>query len=234
MDSFWRRLKYYGFGFLGGLVFVFVFFQNRGCSWLPANRVKNTILDRVIVISDDQKNLLLKKGFSIADVKNALNEGEVNFSESRKKGELKVYEVTNEIANRGEVTFYFTLPNESFISEVRLGPLDVNKVQNSTKGTGTILHFPKDEHLVFIDSTDLLLCQKRQLSIKKSSEILRQLKSNGKIHFSLTDFKSRPKVNHRMSFLHPKTRGEIYFDAVWYKNKIDVVRFITDSTMTCP
>jgi hypothetical protein len=61
MESLWRRLKYYGIGFGIGLVFVIFFFQNRGCSWLPSNRVKNSILDRLVVASDETLEILKKK-----------------------------------------------------------------------------------------------------------------------------------------------------------------------------
>ena len=85
MESFVRRLKYYGIGFGIGLIFVFVFFQNRGCSWLPSNRVKNSFLDRVIVVPVDQMDYLKSKGITEKDLVQVLNDGEVNFSESKKE-----------------------------------------------------------------------------------------------------------------------------------------------------
>lgn len=84
MESFWRRLRYYGIGFGIGLLFVFVFFQNRGCSWLPANRVKNSVLDRLLVIPDHQEKAMNDKHVNVKDIVNALNEGDVEFSESKK------------------------------------------------------------------------------------------------------------------------------------------------------
>ena len=66
-SSFIRRLKYYGIGFGIGLIFVFIFFQNRGCSWLPGNRVKNTVLERVMVVNDETAKAFAKKGLTKKD-----------------------------------------------------------------------------------------------------------------------------------------------------------------------
>ena len=71
MDSIFRRLKYYGIGFGAGLVFVIFFFQNRGCSWLPDNRVKNSILDRVLVLPETEAVQMKKFGLTKKDLPRA-------------------------------------------------------------------------------------------------------------------------------------------------------------------
>ena len=53
--TFLRRLVYYLIGFGIGLIMVIFFFQNRGCSWLPENKVKETILRKIII---SEKHLL--------------------------------------------------------------------------------------------------------------------------------------------------------------------------------
>ena len=45
MGKFLRRLKFYAVGLGIGTIFTFMIFGNRGCSWLPDNRVKNMIAD---------------------------------------------------------------------------------------------------------------------------------------------------------------------------------------------
>ena len=65
MKSWIKRLKFYGIGFGIGLFFVAFFFQNRGCSWLPSNRVKNAILDRLIVVSDETESTMKLKDLTI-------------------------------------------------------------------------------------------------------------------------------------------------------------------------
>lgn len=233
MESFWRRLKYYGVGFLGGLVFVFVFFQNRGCSWLPANRVKNSLLDRVIVLSEGQQEKLNRMGLTLKDVKAALNDGDVQFSESQKKGKLKVYKITHSISSK-PVDYFFTMPDESFISEVHVGSQSATSVKNTAKGKGRIIHLPNDKNLVFIDSTEQLFCQKSKLKIKNAIVVLDGLKSTGEIDFAKTTFTKQPKAVHLLSFYSSQLKRRIEFESVWYKNKIDVTRFVDSSLVTCP
>lgn len=86
-----RRLKYYGIGFGIGMIFVFFFFQNRGCSWLPENRVKNSILDRLVVVSESNAELMKAEGIDDDFIVGLLNDGDVDFSASQKREESKVY-----------------------------------------------------------------------------------------------------------------------------------------------
>ncbi len=233
MESFWRRLKYYGVGFLGGLVFVFVFFQNRGCSWLPSNRVKNSLLDRVIVLSEEQQERLNRMGLTLKDVKAALNDGDVEFSESQKKGKLKVYKISHSISSE-PVAYFFTMPDESFISEVHVGAQYAASVKNTIKGKGRIIHLPNDKNLVFIDSTQQLICQKGKLKIKNAIAVLNGLKLTGEIDFVKTTFEKQPKAIHMLSFYSSQLQRRIEFESVWYKNKIDVTRFVDSSLVSCP
>ena len=147
MESIWRRLRYYGIGFGVGTIFVVFFFQNRGCSWLPSNRVKNSILDRLIVVSDETDSILSKKGITTDDVVQVLNDGDVVFDKSEKDNDSKIYAINNE-----GVDFFFTLPYESFISEVFV----VDKLEDaipSTEGVGSVIRYPDDDNMVFPDSS---------------------------------------------------------------------------------
>ena len=47
--TFLRRLFYYLIGVGIGLIFVFFVFGNRGCSWLPQNKVKETINHKILI-----------------------------------------------------------------------------------------------------------------------------------------------------------------------------------------
>jgi hypothetical protein len=95
MTTFLRRLKYYGIGFGVGMIFVFFFFQNRGCSWLPDNRVKNSILDRVLVMSSDEMFHFHKATIYNEDIIALLNDGDVDFKKSKTEGEMKIYFIKN-------------------------------------------------------------------------------------------------------------------------------------------
>jgi hypothetical protein len=173
MKTFFDRLKIYAIGFGIGMVFVFFFFQNRGCSWLPDNRVKNSILDRVIVVQSEVELQLKKKGINKNQIIALLNDGDVDFSKSKKDGQFKIY-----LVSKDDVKLYFTLPNESFISEVRLANVAVNNIKNSKKGTGKLIHFPKDNELVFADTTKLVTCQQQAFGMIENRKILKSLKEN--------------------------------------------------------
>jgi hypothetical protein len=224
MDSFLRRLKYYGIGFGIGLVFVFIFFQNRGCSWLPSNRVKNSFLDRLIVIPEGEKAAMKAINLTKQDVVNVLNDGDVSFDESIKEGATKVYVLQKEYEGKGNVRFYFTLPKESFISEVHISEKYAAQVKNSTSGYGDIVHFPKDDHLIYVDSSKLLNCQQEILGLLNPMDILKHLKKSGKIDFAKTNYAQRPKVEQYIEFIDAKKR-KVGAKAIWYKNKINITAF---------
>jgi hypothetical protein len=219
MKTFFDRLKIYAIGFGIGMVFVFFFFQNRGCSWLPDNRVKNSILDRVIVMQSDVELQLKKKGINQKEIIALLNDGDVDFSKSKKDGLSKIYLVTKD-----NVKLFFTLPNESFISEVRLANVAVNNIKNSIKGTGKLIHFPKDDELVFADTTKLATCQQQAFGMIENRKILKSLKKNGLIDFEKSDLNVKPKALQYLFFNDKKGR-KIGASAVWYKNKISIDHF---------
>ncbi len=227
MSTFLNRLKIYAIGFGIGLVFVFFFFQNRGCSWLPDNRIKNSILDRVIVIQSDEAAKLTAKGITEKQIVEMLNDGKVDFSKSKKNTESKIY-----MLEKNNVKLFFTLPEESFISEVRLADQPVANIRNSTTGSGKLIHFPKDDDMVFADTMERITCQLEAIKMLQTKLILRSLKKNGTIDFTRTDFSTKPRA---ASIEGHKAMQYLYFDdpqgrrigaeAVWYKNKITMVLF---------
>lgn len=219
MSTFLNRLKVYAIGFGIGMVFVFFFFQNRGCSWLPDNRVKNSILDRVIVIQSDEAKKLSDKGIDQKAIIQLLNDGDVNFEKSKKSGDSKIY-----LLHKDDLKIYFTLPNESFISEVRLADQPVSNIKNSTTGSGKLIHFPKDDDLVFADTMVRVTCQQEAFGMIESKKILKSLKKNGTIDFAKTNFNVKPKAQQYLYFDDLKGR-RIGAKAIWYKNKISIDQF---------
>lgn len=224
MDSFFRRLKYYGIGFGAGLIFVIFFFQNRGCSWLPDNRVKNSILDRVLVLPENQSKELKKFGLTKKQLTLVLNDGKVLFNESKKQGNPKVYVVEKEIPTKGNMKFYFVLANESFIAEIHFTEKNSKNVKSSTKGLGDLIYFPMDDNLVFPDSSKLVTCQQEKLNLINPKEILKNLKKSGKIDFSKSNLMLTPKPEHCLIFTDKKGR-KIPCNVIWYKNKLNITNF---------
>lgn len=225
MSTFIKRLKYYGIGFGIGLVFVVFFFQNRGCSWLPSNRVKNAILDRLIVISDSTDLVFKSKGLSKKDIVDALNEGDVYFDESDKDKRSKMY-----IIELNDVKYAFSLPYESFISEVQIREKN-QAIIPTKKGLAKILHYPNDEYLVYPDSTKMVTCQQEILGLIEPKKILNLIKETGRFDFEKSNLQRTPKPEHYITFI---SKGEtIGAKIIWYKNKLNVISFDSPKTENC-
>jgi hypothetical protein len=82
---------YYGIGLLFGLLFVVFFFGNRGCAWLPENRIKASIFSQVLVL--DTNTLIA--GFSDSMYIKSLVDSKVNLGLSTRQGEPKSYYFAN-------------------------------------------------------------------------------------------------------------------------------------------
>lgn len=225
MSTFLKRLKYYGIGFGIGLVFIFFFFQNRGCSWLPSNRVKNAILDRLIVISDSTDLVFKSKGLNKQDIVNALNEGDVHFDESDKDNKSKMY-----IIELNDIKYAFSLPYESFISEVQIREKN-KEILPTTKGLAKILHYPNDDNLVYPDSSRVVTCQQEILGLIEPKKILNAIKKTGRFDFERSNLKRTPKPEHYITF---KSNGELVgAKIIWYKNKLNITSFVSNKTENC-
>ena len=222
MQSLLRRLKYYGIGFGFGLLFVIFFFKNRGCTWLPLNRVKNSVQERLIVLPEDQELFMKQKGLAFSDVLNIIEKGDVDFSVSLKHSDPKVYLFEGANSKGGEMKVYMTLPSESFVSEMHVMESSINKVKNTRKGMGKLISFPKDKQLLYMDSTEVLDQQKKKFGITNSDQVLKWVKKSGNIDFSRTNFRIKPKAEHVITCKDDKGR-ELALKAVWYKEKINVI-----------
>jgi hypothetical protein len=217
MNTIWSRLKYYGIGFGLGLIFLIFFFQNRGCTWLPSNRVKNTILDRVLVVSEKTKQDMEGLDLSSEDIIQVLNDGDVQFKKSDKNSDDKVYLIEKEGRS-----YLFTLPKESYIAELFIGK-DAFNVKTSKDGRGKIIHLPNDENMVYPDSTQYVTCQQEELGLADPKAIYKLIKETGEIDFGKTNLSVKPKPEHYMYFV--KEGDTIGFEAIWYKNKINITAF---------
>lgn len=95
--NFGKRLRYYAIGLLMGLVVSFMFFKNRGCAWLPGNRVMDAISSSFILRSDSIHCIMKCNSISDDDMYNMFYNGDVLFSESKVDIETeKVYVLQGE------------------------------------------------------------------------------------------------------------------------------------------
>jgi hypothetical protein len=101
MDKFKNRIRYYLFGLGIGLIFVYFMFGNRGCSWLPGNRVKNMIGEKEIIVGDSVLAVMNCLDFSNEDVYEVLkSEGNVEFSKSITNERPKIYHIEGTKENK--------------------------------------------------------------------------------------------------------------------------------------
>lgn len=210
----WNRIKYYAFGFLIGLLFVFIFFQNRGCSWLPENRVKNTILENVIVSSPEAIDFIKGQKLTTEDYILLLNDGDVKFGRSKRDGEPKIYFIEGKKDDR-TIQAQFEMRKYGFIS--RMEPLkenDPHKALNKDD-VGVILRMPADTALVAFN--DFAKCQAGILGFNES-KALDALKKSGQVDFSKSDLSDPDRPAYHMTFVMNDTI--VHGLALWYKTKI--------------
>ena len=224
MSSFFKRLKYYGIGFGIGTIFVIFFFQNRGCSWLPDNRVKNAILQRLIVLPDSQKEEFARLKLNKKTIKEILNNGDVDFGASEKKGKFKKYKI-----DFNDKVYYFTLLEESFVSTLYLTK---SSKKEDYKGQGAILYMPNEKHLLFIDTNDQTTCFVDKMMWQKEGKIQSLIKKSSRIDFDSSQFIRNSKPIHRI-IIQTKNNVQVSCDAIWYKEKINITRFIGSDTLKC-
>ncbi len=217
MSNFTRRLKYYGIGFGIGLLFVVFFFNNRGCSWTPSNRVKTAILNRAVVFPESQLTSLKEKEINKDNLIEFLEEAEIDFSASSKTDENKFYQLT-----RDKTTLFFTLTNESFISSVfTTRP----KRKNWQEGKAKIIIFPAGDNLIFTDTTGSLQRTRTELGFKNDKKVFEQMKKECFIDYDRSDFVNSIKPEHYLEFIGQKG-DTIGAKAVWYKEKININAYI--------
>lgn len=215
MSALGRRLLYYFTGFGIGLIFVLFFFQNRGCSWTPDNRVKQSITDRVIVFSEDFQTEMTKRGITPKMVEEVLLKGDIDFKNSKKEGNPKVYRLFND-----KLKIDFTLPENSYISEVGIGYQTNQHPANSKKGISKLTFFPKEEKLIFVDSLTEMSENFIALGNPTNEQILSALKKSGEIDFQKSNYAALPKAEHYL--ICEINQQKVGFKTFWYKNRINI------------
>ena len=98
MDKLKNRIKYYLVGLLMGVIVVYFIFGNRGCAWLPGNRVKNMVGEKEIIAGDSIVAMMNKMDIDNDDVYDLLKtNGNVEFSLSITDSTPKVYHIKNDV-----------------------------------------------------------------------------------------------------------------------------------------
>jgi hypothetical protein len=230
MRGIWKRLRYYLIGFLIGIVFVSVLFKDRGCSWTPANRVKNSIQDRIIVFPENQISSLNELGLNKDNIYKFLVMGDVDFSNSLKDTYPKVYiiEENDSIDKR----LQFSLYEDSYITIVHaLKKEEIPKRYEQLDGWGEMVRLPKDSAFVFIDKSNYSQCKARGLASKESQNIINAMKTTGRVDFSKSDLMLTKAVQ-QIQFIQNDTL-EVNAKTIWFESRITFKDFEWDYKLPC-
>ena len=233
MTSFWKRLRYYMIGFGLGLVFVVFFFQNRGCSWLPANRVKNTLLDKVLVVQEDHSKIMEEHGLTNDEIAQFLNLGDVEFSLSLKDNNVypKVFVISRTV-NETKHLLAFSIYEDSYISLVNyLNEGDTPVRYEQPEGMGDFIRTPSDSGLVFIDQTPYVECVSAPLLLTDGMEIAKKLKESGRIDFSKSNL-MLPKAEHYITYKETDSTL-VKAKTIWYESRITFKDYYWDEELDC-
>jgi hypothetical protein len=138
-NTFLRRLFYYLIGVGIGLIFVFFVFGNRGCSWLPQNKVKETINHKILISAS--------KNIPNNSLRKILEESEVNFDKSNKKSSFKTYYFESTSTSGSATPFYVSFYSDSYLAVIHD---DLNQLQALKSDTFLkIVNLPEEKFSLF-------------------------------------------------------------------------------------
>lgn len=223
MKSFWRRLRLYGLGFGVGLIFVFFFFRNRGCTWLPENRVKNTFLGKVLVVSESNQRIFDKHNLSDDEIISFLNDGSISFGSSKKQGNTKVYKIEKEVKGKN-VGLWFSMPEDAFVAEVIWPKGSIQQFKSTTEGYGRMIHFPNVKSFIYLKENDELTRQMSIFGIKDEEYVQYLMKKSGLIDFSKSKLNAEPAPEQFVVL--PREKGDtLTARTTWFKDHIEFYEF---------
>jgi hypothetical protein len=226
MESFWRRLRYYGLGFGLGLILTFGIFNTRGCSWTPENRVKDAMNKRVWIL-DMQKVNSFYKDHKLNDAKfyRLMQDADISFTKSIRSGRHKVYDITFTDGKKQEAHCLARMTDESFVVEFIPGVQNIKeyrKMKRSSIGA-SIIHTPNQKHLVYAEDNPAIKEHLRALGIPNDIQLQKALLS-GHFDYQKSRLKEQPRPVHVFQFRpeNNKRRIEVSAACIWYKDKIKV------------
>ena len=224
MKSFLRRLMYYGVGFVIGTAFVVLFFENRGCSWLPQNRVKGSLLTKMIIVSEKNRSKLswLK---TEKDFISFTNEAEVDFERSQTHSDHKVYLFTSK-----KHKLYLVIPKDAFVGEV-IPFLEKSKVRFSKVGLGEIIVSPSQKDFLFIQKKTELSCQVKKLNWGNDEDVYQLIRTNSKFNFSKSNMELKHQKVHTLELAMDTSKLEL--KTIWYKDKMNIIKMNSVYSKIC-
>ena len=161
-----------------------------------------------------------------------LRDSDIDFQKSEKSSRFKVYHLNCTAKNGKKFVATITLGEDSFISEIQFKNTKSSKIHYSENGFGKFIYFPKPKDLVYVDTTDLLICQQEAMKIEDNNKLYQQIKKSGQIDFGKSKLHVSPKPEHYLTFKDEKNRL-IGAKGIWHMDKIEIVQFFLDFKNDC-
>ena len=224
MTTLKRRLLYYGLGFGMGLLFVFFFFSNRGCSWLPENRIKTLLAQKIIFVSE--KNLTVLENLKIdkSELKKYIESADVDFSKSVKNTNPRIYHLEGPTSNNENFVAQVILYDGAFVCELVPNSFNSSTVKPTVKGLGVPVVIPSGKNFFYSDTSEYTICKRKALGIEEDSTLMTKFISSGRIDLQNSRFKLKPKPEHRL-LVDDNSGIPFGFRASFYKEKARVFSF---------
>ena len=227
MTSFKRRLLYYGIGFSIGLVFVFFFFSNRGCSWLPENRIKILLSQKIIFVSEQNLSVLKNLNIEHSEIKNYIESADIDFSKSVKNRNPRIYHLEGPTKKNDNFVSQVIIYDGAFVCEFVPNSFTSSNVTPTQKGLGVPLVFPDKKNFFYSDTSQYTICKRKALGIEQDSTLQSKFLSTGRIDLKNSRLKLTPKPEHRL--LVEDKNGILFgFLASFYKEKARIFSFEYD------
>ena len=228
MTNLYRRLLYYGIGFGIGLVCVFFFFNNRGCSWLPENRVKEMVTERLIYIADSNLNILENLKIKEEELSAFLMNADVIFSKSEKTSNPQIYHLEGPTDSNDKFVCQIVLHKDALTCELVPNQFSAKNTKPTKKGLAKPIHLPPKKNLFYSDSSAHTICQRKALGIEEDSTLRALFLKNGRINISQTDLTKKPKPSYAMVFTTDQGE-EVTIFATYFKEKARIYKFTFDN-----
>ena len=227
MNTFTRRLLYYGIGFGIGLLFVFFFFNNRGCSWLPENRIKSLLSHRIIFVSEKNRDVLKKLHIEPSEIKEYIETSEIYFSKSVKNVNPRIYHLEGPTKNQDNFVSQIVIYDEAFVCELIPNVFSSSSAKPEQKGLGYPIVYPNKKNFFYSDTSAHTICKRKALGILEDSTLMSKFISSGRIDLENSKLRLEPKPEHRLILVNEKS-PDLGFKASFYKEKARIFSFEYD------
>lgn len=227
-SSIWKRIRIYLVGVLIGSLVSFAFFKGRGCdAWMPSNRVTEMLNQNAIITNDTILCKMKNNKITIADIQRLVVNGDVNFAESKTKGNPQIYvlEGENVVGEKYKAYFETSKTNHDHDTISYLVGLTGRPAGHCESSENKLIHLSQrhigkivntDDTLNF---TDIAPQQVADFNLVKDS-VLRGM-SEGKVNTSFTKPELKPRALFVFNAIIQKEKYRVSFTK--NKGQIDVM-----------